>query len=59
MPRKIYKKKGGVFVGVAHSNEQLRERRASKEARDMQKIRFHRQRPKCAFQRARRLLFCS
>ena len=50
--------KSEVFVGVAHSAEQQRGRRASKEARDMRNTKSTRQRSKCAFQRARRLLLC-
>ena len=42
----------------AHSAAQSRGRCASKEARDMRNTRSNRQRSKCAFQRARRLLFC-
>ena len=47
-----------VFVGFAHSAEQQRGRRASREARDLRNTRSTRKRSKCAFQRARRLLFC-
>jgi len=56
IPRKIFKSE--VFVGVAHSAKKPRVRRASKEARDMRNTKFHWQRSKCTFQRARRLLFC-
>ena len=47
-----------VFVGFAHSAEQQRGRRASRGARDLRNTRSTRKRSKCAFQRARRLLFC-
>ena len=47
-----------VFTGVAISTGQSRGRRVSKEARDVLKTRLHGQWSKCAFQRARRLLFC-
>ena len=46
------------YLGLAHFAELERGKRASKEARGMRNTRSTRRRSKCAFQRARLLLFC-